>query len=130
MSYLFDLISSLVALLMAEAVQASVTVTAMNIWELIYYGSSVVSLMVAYVFISHAVYDDGLVGRIGLAGIGSTSALVVIQAVFGAGLIIQPVVALQAAAFSAFMVWHLFRFHRRVLMQKKIDPEATAEWKA
>lgn len=97
----------------------------MTEWEILYYLSSLVSLVVAYVFISHSVYDDGLIGRIGLAGIGGTSALVVMQAVFGQGLIIQPVVALQAAAFAGFMVWHLFRFHARVLKQRTNSPFRT-----
>ena len=101
----------------------------MTYWEILYYASSLVSLVVAYVFISHSVYDDGLIGRIGLAGIGGTSALVVMQAVFGQGLIIQPVVALQAGAFAGFLVWHLTRFHSRILKQRKADPEKTAEWK-
>lgn len=71
-------------------------------------------------FVIHKVYQDGLIGRIGLLGISFTAATYVMawfdyeewpDFPFEADL--QEVMMFGFAAI--FLVWHLFRFHSRVV---------------
>lgn len=77
-------------------------------------------------FVVHKVYDDGLVGRIGLLGVSFSAALFLLHALAGAlddkveKLPVPPGMVLMACCFAIFLVWHLFRFHRRVLLHRRV----------
>ena len=78
------------------------------------YASLAVLIVVPAWFILHDVYDDGIVGRAALGGVILAAAVLLMQAVDAAPT--PPAAAvLLIASFAAFLVWHLFRFHRRVL---------------
>ena len=81
----------------------------------------VVLFVVPIVFVWNQVYEDGLFGRIGLIGI-SFSAFI-----FGARIIqlgrthLWPETELMIVSFAVFLIWHLWRFHRRVLKAKSAE---------
>jgi divalent metal cation (Fe/Co/Zn/Cd) transporter len=72
-------------------------------------------------FIFHNVYEDGLIGRAGLAGISFSAALLLLAWFdYDAFPIFPfyeslPLLVLEVMFFAVFLMWHLFRFHRRVL---------------
>lgn len=84
----------------------------------------VVLIIVPLTFIWHEVYRDGVVGRLGLGAISLFA--IVCLARFHDGKLQMPVeVACLVIAFAVFLVWHLLRFHSRVVKQRR-DPKAHA----
>lgn len=82
------------------------------------YASLAVLIVVPAWFILHDVYDDGIVGRASLGGVILAAAVLLMQAVDAAPT--PPAAAvLLIGSFAVFLVWHLFRFHRRVLRRAK-----------
>lgn len=73
--------------------------------------------VVPVVFVWNEVYEDGFFGRLGLIGI-SISALIVGLKIYARGWV-YPEVAMLLASFAVFLVWHLCRFHRRVLTSER-----------
>ena len=71
--------------------------------------------VVPLIFVTHNVYQDGVFGRIGLLGISFSSSLFLMEATVGVQYDILPQTVFLAWAFAVFLVWHLFRFHCRVL---------------
>lgn len=69
-------------------------------------------------FIVNSVYQDGVFGRTALCGIAFAAATFLMEAVNGEAAYVSPQMLLLVSAFAVFMVWHLLRFHRRVLRQR------------
>jgi hypothetical protein len=89
--------------------------------SLLFAAVCVVLTVIPVAFIFHNVYEDGLIGRGGLAGVAFSSALH-LMVWFDYDWFphfpfwdVVPLLVLQAVFFAIFLVWHLFRFHRRVL---------------
>lgn len=89
--------------------------------SLLFAAVCVVLGVIPLAFIFHNIYEDGLIGRAGLAGI-SFSAGLLLLAWFDYDLFpifpfyeALPLLVLEVTFFAVFLVWHLFRFHRRVL---------------
>ena len=91
----------------------------MWIWEGVFVVSCIVLFVVPVIFVYHRVYDDGFWGRLALIGLASMAAIVLLETAFGGGYGIAAEVALLVASFAMFMVWHLARFHRRVLRNRR-----------
>lgn len=89
------------------------------VWEGIFIVACVVLFIVPVIFVYHRVYDDGFFGRLGLVGLASMSAIVLLETAFGDGYGISAEVSLLVASFALFMVWHLWRFHRRVVTKRR-----------
>lgn len=77
-----------------------------------------VLFVVPVVFVTHSVYEDGFFGRIGLLGISFAAATFILEWFGGEEYEVLPQTVMMATAFALFLVWHLFRFHRRVLRQQ------------
>lgn len=87
----------------------------MTAWSWIFLAACAVLVTVPMYFIVHRVYQDGIVGRIALSLIAFAAATFFLDMIDGTEWEILPQIALMTAAFAAFLVWHLWRFHRRVL---------------
>lgn len=81
--------------------------------------AALVGIPLAFIF--HNVYEDGLIGRIGLSGVSGTSAVFLLVwfdhyewPLFPFWNMV-PLFVVQSAFYALFLIWHLFRFHRRVL---------------
>jgi hypothetical protein len=79
-----------------------------------------VLFVVPLVFVVNDVYEDGILGRGSLLAISFASGIYLGEQVFGPGYYMPPLGVVLVSAFAVFLVWHLFRFHRRVLKQKKM----------
>lgn len=90
-------------------------------WAGLFVVSCIVLFVVPVIFVYHRVYDDGLVGRFGLVGLASMSGIVLLETLFGQGYGIAAEVSLLVASFALFMIWHLVRFHRRVLRNRRAE---------
>jgi hypothetical protein len=94
-------------------------VNKMEYLQLIFLASCFILFAVPVAFVANHVYDDGLFGRIGLLGIASAASMFLLEAMDQTALDVPPKAVLLTGSFALFMVWHLLRFHRRVLMRKK-----------
>lgn len=74
-----------------------------------------VLLVVPIYFVTHSVYEDGVFGRIGLCGVSFASAAFLLEWFEGDGFEVMPQTVLMVSMFALFLIWHLLRFHRRVL---------------
>lgn len=72
--------------------------------------------VVPLVFVYNRVYDDGIIGRGALMGISFASATFLMEMVTGEVYGILTQTLMLVVAFTVFLLWHLWRFHRRVLM--------------
>jgi len=81
--------------------------------------SIVVLFIVPAVFMWNDVYEDGVIGRGGLCGICGFAFLIGLQMLNGTRFGLLPETAWLVISFAVFLVWHLFRFHARVLKQRK-----------
>ena len=97
----------------------------MTVLDAIFLAACFFLFLIPLYFVMHKVYEDGLIGRIGLLGISFSAAAFILSwmdnsdwPVFPYELAPQDV--MMVVAFAVFLVWHLLRFHRRVVMQKKI----------
>lgn len=93
-----------------------------TIFEAILVMSCVLLALIPPIFVWHKVYDDGLLGRIGLLGVSFCAGVVVMQEMLGVRYRVDPEIALLTMAFMVFLVWHLFRFHSRVLRPLRRRP--------
>lgn len=78
----------------------------------------IVLLVVPLVFVAHNVYQDGFFGRVGLLGIAFSAATYIGEWMLGTEYEILPQTVLMVVAFAIFLCWHLWRFHRRVLLAR------------
>lgn len=77
-----------------------------------------VLFVVPLVFVAHRVYRDGVLGRLALLCIAFAAFMFLAEAIAGQPFYVPPLVVLLVVSFAVFMVWHLFRFHCRVLKQR------------
>lgn len=72
--------------------------------------------VVPLLFVWNRVYQDGILGRVGLLGISFASSTYLIEKVLvGTRYDVLPQTAAFFAFVAVFLCWHLFRFHARVL---------------
>jgi len=76
---------------------------------------AIVLLTVPMYFIWNAVYKDGVLGRLSLSGVSLSAFVVLTDILDGSEYEMAPSMMLMVLAFTVFLVWHLWRFHRRVL---------------
>lgn len=86
--------------------------------EAAFAAACLVLFVVPVLFILNRVYQDGLLGRLALAGISSFAALFLGEILLGNGYHVELEEVGLVTAFAVFLCWHLFRFHRRVLRQR------------
>jgi len=86
--------------------------------QVIFLLSCVVLFIVPLMFVLNSVYQDGVVGRASLLAISFGAAAFVGETAFGNGFYVPPIAVWIVAACTVFLVWHLFRFHRRVLKER------------
>lgn len=93
---------------------------------IIFYSTCMVLFIVPLIFVYHQVYKDGVVGRGALLGISFIAATWLMDLFIYDDAPLDPSNrgVLFAIMVAVFMVWHLFRFHRRVL-SKKTPPVAS-----
>lgn len=93
--------------------------------HLLFYSVCVVLAVIPLIFVFNKVYKDGIVGRVGLLGISFIAWTWIFDLLFndyGAlessnrGIALDTMVAI-------FLVWHLFRFHRRVIRRDTCPPD-------
>jgi hypothetical protein len=76
-------------------------------------------VVVPLVFVASKVYKDGFFGRCGLLGIAFSSATFLLEWFHDAEYEMLPQTVALVVSFTVFLCWHLFRFHNRVVMEKK-----------
>ena len=94
--------------------------------DFMFFSSLIVLSVVPLYFVVHHIYKDGLIGRVALLGISFCSLLMTLDALFSDGdtqkYYPQPLVISLIALFAVFLVWHLVRFHSRVLKRNQLCP--------
>lgn len=85
------------------------------ITQYVFLAACLVLFVVPLWFVWHAVYNDGVVGRAGLLGISFGAAGFIAEAACGARFHMPPLAVWLVTWFAVFLVWHLFRFHSRVV---------------
>lgn len=85
----------------------------------IFWASCGTLFMVPLWFVWHRVYADGIVGRAALLMISFSSATFPLEEMLDDDVHwdMQPQTVALVAAFAMFLVWHLMRFHRRVVRE-------------
>jgi len=87
----------------------------------LFLASVAILFIVPVTFVWNKVYDDGFIGRLALIGISFSSFIFALK-IFSRGMNHPwPETMLMMTSFAVFLVWHLFRFHRRVLMSKDAE---------
>lgn len=82
-------------------------------------------IVVPVLFVCHKVYQDGIFGRIGLLGVSALALFILLEMYFGSNgrydYLIRdfPEVTWMIISFAVFTSWHLCRFERRVLKEKR-----------
>jgi hypothetical protein len=89
--------------------------------------SCVVLFVVPLFFVAHSVYKDGVIGRASLLAISFTSAGILMEAALGTAFYVPSIFVILITAFAVFTVWHLARFHIRVLKKQSWSNEAKLE---
>lgn len=85
----------------------------------IFWLSVMVMATVPLFFVMHRVYKDGIVGRSALLGISFFSTLYLLDASIGRRQYDVSWIGVGlATSVAAFLVWHLWRFHSRVLRKE------------
>lgn len=79
----------------------------------------VVLVVVPIVFVLHKVYQDGFFGRCGLLGIAFAAATFLLEWLHGEEYVMLPQTVALVVSFTVFLCWHLFRFHSRVVLERK-----------
>ena len=85
----------------------------------IFITSMAVLFLVPVIFIYHEVYDDGVFGRFALGGISLFSGIILLEEVFDTHWDVPAELTLLCGSAAIFMIWHLVRFHRRVVVSKR-----------
>lgn len=71
-------------------------------------------------FVWHKVYEDGLFGRVSLLGISFSAFTFVIEWAEADGFDVLPQTVMFFTFVAVFLVWHLLRFHRRVVLKGSV----------
>lgn len=88
--------------------------------NIIFQSVCVVLVAVPIIFVLHGVYQDGVFGRVGLLGIAFCALGYLLEMWFGDDeMEVLPLTVAFAAFVMVFLVWHLIRFHRRVVLQRQ-----------
>ena len=87
--------------------------------NLLFLSACAVLLVVPLIFVIHEVYEDGLIGRIGLLGISFSAATFLLETAAGEVYVMLPQTVMLVVSFAIFISWHLTRWHGIVLRQKK-----------
>jgi hypothetical protein len=74
--------------------------------------------VIPLVFVANRVYNDGVIGRLALFGISGAAGLALMGVARGYDYFYGPETTILIVSFTAFLIWHLFRFHRMVLSHK------------
>lgn len=91
----------------------------MGIFEWVFIVAVAVLFVVPPIFVWNRVYDDGVFGRLGLSGISFFAFVILIEAIIGRQVYTTSgEVAGMVAGFAIFLVWHLVRFHLRVVKRR------------
>ena len=94
--------------------------------QVIFLSSCAILAVVPLLFVANKVYQDGVLGRIGLLGISFSAWTYIIEKVLvGTRYDVLPQTAFFFASVSAFLCWHLFRFHYRVLKIARAEKRAS-----
>lgn len=90
----------------------------------IYLAACAVLAVVPCVFVWNKVYKDGVFGRGALLSISFFASIVLIES-FVNDATYNPLFETVAmtVGFAVFLVWHLWRFHRRVLKRGRCPPD-------
>lgn len=100
----------------------------MGFYEWLFIAAVTVLFVVPPIFVWHRVYDDGVFGRLGLSGISFFALVVLLETVLGRQIYqTSPEVAGLVACFAVFLVWHLVRFHLRVVLKRRMRPSSGKE---
>ena len=78
-----------------------------------------VLFIVPLIFVVNDVYEDGFFGRVALLGISFSSATFLLEMANGQDYDMLPQTVVLTASFALFILWHLARFHMRVLRKQK-----------
>ncbi len=70
-------------------------------------------------FVLNDVYEDGLVGRVGLLGISFAAATFILEWANGEDYQLLPQTVFMTCMFAWFLCWHLVRFHLRIQRKQK-----------
>lgn len=88
----------------------------------IFWLSIITMATVPFYFVMHRVYKDGIVGRIALLGISFFSMLYLLDATVGRRQYDVSWIGVGlACSVAVFLVWHLWRFHSRVLLKGRMQ---------
>lgn len=90
--------------------------------DLIFITSCGLLFLVPLLFVVNSVYEDGLIGRVSLLTISFIAATFLFEEFLGDGYDMLPQTVALIAAFTVFLIWHLLRFHRRVLKRRGKAP--------
>lgn len=95
----------------------------MGFYEWLFIIAVAVLFVVPPIFVWHRVYDDGVFGRLGLSGISFFAFVILAEAILGRQVYqTSGEVAGLVAGFAVFLVWHLVRFHMRVVLRRHMVP--------
>jgi uncharacterized PurR-regulated membrane protein YhhQ (DUF165 family) len=88
---------------------------------ILFYTACSFLLVVPVLFVWNRVYKDGIFGRISLLGISSVAGLFLLDSVDEHGGVYEPtwLTVWGFVSFAVFLVWHLCRFHHRVIVHEK-----------
>ena len=75
--------------------------------------------IVPLLFVWNDVYEDGFLGRISLSMISFSAAILGVKEWDTPRLYVHPETVFLLVSAAIFLCWHLWRFHRRVLMPRK-----------
>jgi len=89
----------------------------MSLSMMIFWTSCWILFLVPPYFVWNKVYKDGLIGRASLLAISFTAATFILQAMATEhkSYDMLPQTIAFVTSFAVFLVWHLFRFHLRVM---------------
>jgi hypothetical protein len=86
---------------------------------ILYSTACIILFVVPALFVWNKVYKDGVIGRLALSFISLAAALTLLKLYDGRDLDPDGHTVMLVSAFALFLVWHLVRFHHRVLQERK-----------
>jgi hypothetical protein len=91
----------------------------------VFYIACLVLALVPLFFVYNRVYKDGLVGKLGLLGISFVAWMWIFDLLINDEAPLDPSnrTVMFVISVAIFLVWHLFRFHNRVLRKNACPPD-------
>jgi hypothetical protein len=91
----------------------------------VFYVTCVILAIIPLIFVYNKVYKDGVIGRIALTGISGVAILFLLDAIDtgGGSYELATLTVAGFLMFAVFLCWHLWRFHRRVVIAKPIEED-------